>query len=254
MEIAAGVILIHKFGNFPKALMVQRRWSMQFTDFLYGLQGIRPKWEQYCADSESLKGFTNKELDLVLNSKTHVDLLEYIKKQHHDFHLKNISDFIHLDAWHNLKKNLSSEISQRKDLGGKFIEPYPLWSFPKGKVEKKEDLKSAAIREFEEETQLKWSQNIKFLNDLSLQAKYPISQYYIGTISINDGELSLPIPTNFEIQLMEWVTVEEGTSRFLRSLESSFEIEIRKSKNNNYRLLVEERINLLKQAVETFKI
>jgi ADP-ribose pyrophosphatase YjhB (NUDIX family) len=218
-----GVILVSQEEDKNKILMIQRKDSLCYIDFLRGKYNIN-------------------NISYILNLCNHFNSNEK----------ENIIKYSFDELWSELwkyNKNLKSHVKNEYKIGkDKFLTlqkgftknnqwitldyfyknittTYKTseWEFPKGRRNENEKNKECAIREFEEETNLDKSDYQLFSN------VYPISEeyygennikykhvYYLGVINDVSKEVGIDQLNKHqmsEISDIQWVTKEEGYSK-----------------------------------------
>lgn len=204
--LSYGVLCINK----DKILMIQRKDSLSYIEFLRGKYNIHDstylvKLFNGCSVSErgNIKNLTFDELweklwfSLEPKNQTDRMIKEYKKSKENFENLKNINDLLEM-CLTNYKT--------------------PEWEFPKGRRSSRETNMKCAIREFEEETDLN-SDEYTLLNNVA-----PISEEYIGSngvrykhiyyIAFYKGERDLKINSEryeqfSEIADISWLSFDE---------------------------------------------
>jgi ADP-ribose pyrophosphatase YjhB (NUDIX family) len=181
-----------------KFLLIQRRHSIGFMDFIRGKYKIDNVDQinslfQYMHESEiellKIKTFEDLWKEIWNNDKNRIENLkkEYIIAQEKFNKLKNSISGVDVEL------NLDFYIKNIKPLYS-FLE----WGFPKGRKDKNETTLDCALREFSEETNIKL-ENINVINELE-----PIEENLIGTNGIKYRHIyyiaEIKKNTNFEIQ------------------------------------------------------
>jgi 8-oxo-dGTP pyrophosphatase MutT (NUDIX family) len=148
--ISTGVILFKKENNSIKYLLIQRKDTLGFVEFMrgkYNLENIEyiNKLFQIMTNDERIF-IINNDFDTLWNklwmkqdNKQYHNEYDSSKKKFESLKMgiHNKNEFISLDTIHN-----NNEIQWH----------YPEWGFPKGRRNLKESNLDCAIREFEEET------------------------------------------------------------------------------------------------------
>jgi 8-oxo-dGTP pyrophosphatase MutT (NUDIX family) len=216
--ISLGVILFKISQNKVKYLLVQRRDTLGFVEFMRGKYNL----ENIDYISELLKIMTKYERENILNND--FDTLwnnlwmDKNNKKFHNEYASSKSKFIKLkEGFDNNGEIISLDTLNRKM---PFIYQETEWGFPKGRRNLKESDIDCAKREFEEESGYK-SKDYKVLDSNKVfeeifsgtnNIRYK-HIYYIGK-SINDNtDLNID-KNNFsqfsEIKKIKWFTFEEG--------------------------------------------
>ena len=193
-------------------LLIQRKDSLSFVEFIRGK--YNPYDEEYLVIL--LKGMTQKEQSLIL-SNTFYELWQYVwgeasnvKSHKNDFEISEKKYDIIKDKLHKL-------ISENPS---KWVEPE--WGFPKGRRNPYESDLNCAIREFQEETDLKRSDFIV------IQNTHPISETFFGSnqihychkyyIAVCNKSVNVEMNINNQIMAREigaikWCSLDEAISR-----------------------------------------
>lgn len=218
--ISLGVILYKLDKNKIKYLLVQRRDTLGFVEFMrgkYNLENI----DYIC---ELLKIMTQYERENIINNN--FDTLWnnlWMDKNNKKFHNEYASSKI---KFNKLKDGFESNGKKvnLKELNTKipYVYQETEWGFPKGRRNLKESDLDCAKREFEEESGYK-SKDYKILdNKTSFEEIFSGTNnirykhiYYIGK-SINDNTNLQIDKNNFsqfsEIKKINWFTFEEATN------------------------------------------
>ena len=196
------------FKNNIKFLMIQRKHSLSYIEFLRG---------KYSLDN--------------------MNALQNLFKKMSPEEIKNIGQKDFLTLWNSLWKKTSKtkafqkEYKNSKDLFDKLIlldefkklikiEPTyetPEWGFPKGRRNLFEKNFDCAIREFEEETGI-CSDNINILNKINCASEEYIGTnnlkykhiYYLALVENDILENQLLDESNYEVGNIGWFTWEEA--------------------------------------------
>jgi ADP-ribose pyrophosphatase YjhB (NUDIX family) len=181
-----------------KFLLIQRRHSIGFMDFIRGKYKIDNVDQinslfQYMHETEiellKIKTFEELWKEIWNNDKIRIENIkkEYIIAQEKFNKLKNSISGVDVEL------NLDFYIKNIKPLYS-FLE----WGFPKGRKDKNETTLDCALREFSEETNIKL-ENINIINELE-----PIEENLIGTNGIKYRHIyyiaEIKKNTNLEIQ------------------------------------------------------
>ena len=192
-----GVICYRKYNDKIEYLIVQRKDSHGYVDFLRGKYNENNKYHINNIFSE----MTTYEINNILH-KSYIDLWNkmwnktdkiYDKKNEEKmkYILKNNRELFKKKGWEN-----------------------PEWGFPKGRRNYKETDYEAAIREFKEETG--YNVNIKMIkNILPLEEIFTGSnlksykhKYFIGFMNYEDSLKEVKFQKS-EIRNMKWVSYSE---------------------------------------------
>ena len=217
--ISLGVILFKIHEGKVKYLLVQRRDTLGFVEFMrgkYNLENI----DYIC---ELLKIMTQHERENILNND--FDTLwnnlwmDKNNKKFHNEYASSKTKFIKLKEGFENNGNYTSLITLNKKIP--FVYNETEWGFPKGRRNLKESDIDCAKREFEEESGYKSNEykvldETKYFEEIfsgtnNIRYKHI---YYIGK-AIND-KTNLNIDKNnfsqfSEIKKIKWFTFEEGT-------------------------------------------
>lgn len=193
-------------------LLIQRKDSMSFVEFIRGK--YNPYDEEYLVSL--LRSMTQKEQNLIL-SKSFDELWQFVwgessnvKSHKNDYETSEKKYATIKEKLHRLiKENLS-----------KWSEPE--WGFPKGRRNPYESDLNCAIREFQEETDLKRSDFIV------IQNTYPISETFFGSnqvhychkyyIAVCNKSVNVEMNDNNQIMAREigaikWCSLDEAISK-----------------------------------------
>ena len=218
-------ILLYKIENkIPKILMIQRKDSLCYIEFLRGKYDIYNLYYiQILIDKftlEEKQNVLNNSFDQLWNDlwliKPNTTLNNYLKTDYQ----KGKQKFNQLkEGYFYHKKNIMINFPYFIDKS-KTTYLTSEWEFPKGRRNNNENNKECAIREFKEETNYE-SQDYQLIDNI-----YPISEeyrgenrvyykhiYYIGILTNYDKEITIDLD-NFqqvsEIKKLQWVTKEES--------------------------------------------
>lgn len=168
-----GIIAIKYVGNVPYFLLIRRRDSMSFVEFLRG---------KYKMDNSEyiqvlINGMTSEE-HARLRTKSFDELWNGLWNSQHTRQFRNEYD---------VAKRTFLNLKNTGDVYGRLLNQYieecsthwetPEWGFPKGRRTLHESEKACAIREFIEETSLH-TESIRLLDEP------PYIEEYIGTNGI----------------------------------------------------------------------
>lgn len=206
------------FENKNKYLLIRRRDSLGYVDFLRGKYNLQ----------------NNTHLQNLVNEMT---LEEKQKLKQYDF------DKLWKEMWNNCKEKIDLTSKKKFDLlkhntynntadlnyyinnsNTKWNEPE--WGFPKGRRNQNEKDYNAALREFSEETgiltsKIKIIQNIKPLEECFIGSNYKSykHKYYIAKILLNKNENIFDVVTTDNFQKTEvsdigFYTYQEAVEKF----------------------------------------
>ena len=174
--ISIGIILFKKYNNKIHYLLVQRKDTLGFVEFMrgkYNLENI-----EYL--NKLFEIMTEKERNLIVNNSFdnlwNTLWMKQNNKLYHNEYDSSKKKFNLLKKG-IFYKNCSFSLKTLNDLNNiKYYEPE--WGFPKGRRNLRENNLNCAIREFEEETGIKKNQyNILFQID-------PIEELFSGSNNI----------------------------------------------------------------------
>jgi 8-oxo-dGTP pyrophosphatase MutT (NUDIX family) len=168
-----GIICYKIVNNNVKYIMIQRKDSLSFMEFVRGKYNIEDheylkQLFEYMTDNEKLM-ILNNSFDNIWNytwsQNTHNNFKqtkEYLESKIKFDNIKNTSYFKNIIALKNYKNNYTEQE----------------WGFPKGRKKIKESDIDCAIREFCEETQL-YKDDIQINNNI-----IPFQEIFFGTNNI----------------------------------------------------------------------
>lgn len=167
-----GIICYKIEDNIVKYLMIQRKDSLSFMEFIRGKYKIN--------DIEYIKkliySMTNNELDILLN-KPFDDIWNYTWSQNNLSCIKYTTEFIDskykFESINIIIKNIINDY-----ISNNIKNNEQEWGFPKGRRKLKENDLDCAIREFAEETRLSIG-DIDIVND-----NKPFEEIFYGTNNI----------------------------------------------------------------------
>ena len=208
--ISFGIICYKIENNTIKFLMIQRKDSLSFMEF------IRGKYETTDIDyiKRLLSNMTISERNMILNEKFE-DIWNYVWYQNDNN--KNNKEFInskikfYLLNEHNFLKNYIISI--------KNIYNEQEWGFPKGRRKMKENDIDCAVREFYEETRIN-KEDLNLITDI-----IPLEEIFVGTNGImykhlyyiaklNNNNINIKIDNDCleqirEIRAIRWYTFND---------------------------------------------
>jgi 8-oxo-dGTP pyrophosphatase MutT (NUDIX family) len=208
--------LINLFKDKIKFLLIQRKHSLSFIEFIRGRYEIlNPN-----KITKLFNLMSNNEIKIIKEANNFTELWENLWKKSSNVKMY-VKEFNNSKAKFDILKKGTNAISLEKLV--KITSEYntPEWGFPKGRRNNTERNFDCAIREFEEETNLE-KEDINILTNIK-----PIIEDYIGTNGVNykhlyylalsDSFLDVSInPSNknqnYEIGDIGWFTWEEATS------------------------------------------
>lgn len=234
---------ISEYSNSIKILMICRKHSLNYIEFLRGLYDLDNKYEI----GEMFKLMTKNEVNKIFT--------ENFDKLWKDLWQKTSKCKIYNKEYKKSKRkfneliNNSNILEYLKSLEIKYDEPE--WGFPKGRRNGFESDLKCALREFSEETYIELTEDDIITNVL------PIDETYIGTnghnykslyyltLKLDKDEIINNFCTlnNCEVSQIRWFTCEEALKK-IRPYDHSkiavinkilmFFINLIESENNNY--------------------
>jgi 8-oxo-dGTP pyrophosphatase MutT (NUDIX family) len=210
-----GIICYKIINNEIKYIMIQRKDSLSFMEFVRGKYNIEDdkyiiKLIEYMTDSEKKLLLTNSFEQIwnytwcQINQGTFKHTKEYIDSKNKFEIIMNDSNIKNLLSIKNVNNNNESEQE---------------WGFPKGRKKLKESDIDCAIREFCEETQLdkndiEINKNIIPFQEIFFGTNNILYKhvYYIAKIVNDDAEIQLDntcIEQIREIRSLKWFSNEE---------------------------------------------
>ena len=214
------LIDINDYNNLIQYLMVRRRNSLNYIEFIRGKYDIN----NFDYLERTINFITIDERENILRcdfdilwknlwkDNNIINNLEYQTSYEKFLLLKNglMIKKNDIDIYFNLKSMIENTIYKFKE---------PEWGFPKGRRNFKEKNIECAKREFEEETNI-LNANYNIINMTPLEETYLASNglkykhiYYIGQIKDNQLELMIDdnnMFQNIEIGDIKWFTFEES--------------------------------------------
>ena len=240
--ISLGIICYHKLNDEYKFILVRRKDTLGYTDFIRG---------KYVLNKESILNLIN-----IMTIKEKEKILKYDLKKLWD-ELWTISKDEHIDEFEKSKEKLdiirnngieeqNNGIEEQLKLvdiiklsNTKYLDPE--WGFPKGKREKDENNLEASIREFEEETNLKKNQ-YKLLN------LKPVIENYIGSNNKKYRHIYYIAKLLPEVE----ITLSEDNI-FQKTELSSIQLMSYEDVVKNIRPYNKEKIAVLESVIDTLK-
>jgi len=230
-----GVIIFKKENDIIKILMINRKDSLCYIDFLRGKYNLHDidYLLHLCnhfsiSEKENIIRYTFDELWRKLwvledkNIKSHIKN-EYKKGK---------------DKFEKLKKGIviNNELINLQYLHDNIKTNYETteWEFPKGRRNENEKNKVCAIREFHEETNISDKDYCLFKNIIPISEEYRGENnirykhiYYLGILLNNDIELSIDssnIHQINEVRDIQWFTKEESYQKIRNYNKTKYEI------------------------------
>lgn len=200
-----GLTKINKYKNKIKFLLIRRKHTINFVEF------VRGKYKIDETELKELFRLMSPDEIILIGTLDFKNLWKYLWKDtswRKSFEKEFQSSYILFDKFKNTKlfKYLTSE----------FIPDYnePEWGFPKGRRDFLEDNITCALREFNEETGLD-SSTVDILDNVS-----PIYEEYLGTNNktyrhilylgqYNKVKTNFNIKNNLEVGEIGWFTLDE---------------------------------------------
>jgi 8-oxo-dGTP pyrophosphatase MutT (NUDIX family) len=208
-----GVIAIRKNKNITETLLIRRKYSLSFFDFMRGKYNIDDK--QYLINL--FDKMTVSERDFILSNTFDVlwnylwgDNITSLYKNEEKSSKYKFHQLLSGIKFNNETYNLADIINLTTQ---KYIELE--WGFPKGRRNYLERDLPCGLREFEEETGYDKSQIIQISNILPIEEIFTGSnyksykhKYYMGFIN-NTNEPTKAFQAS-EISKIEWVNINEA--------------------------------------------
>ena len=211
--LSYGIILYHKMNDVTKIILIERRNSIAFIEFLRGKYDINnPSYIQILIDRMNMK---EKQLIIDNNFDTlwrnlWVDLDNINNRIKREYEKSKIN-------FNTLKKREKLNLQNFVNKSTTHYEENE-WEIPKGRRNNREKNRSCAIREFEEETNISENKYKIFNNVVPLIEEYKgINNvnykhvYYIARINKYE-ELNINpqnINQSLEVNSIQWLTKEE---------------------------------------------
>ena len=216
--LSYGIILYYKDGDEIKIILVERKDTLSYIEFL---RGKYKELDNIVFIKLLIDRFSNDEKERILKyefdelwDKLWINLNTINKKIKNEYYDSKI-------LFNKLREGyyLNNEFIKLEDLilGSKKSYIYNEWEFPKGRRENKETNLKCAIREFVEETNIKCG-DYKLINNI-----IPITEEYIGTNDIHykhvyyigiltNKDIKLSCDSEFqklEVKNIQWNTMKE---------------------------------------------
>ncbi len=208
-----GVIIFRKIKNDYEVLLIKRKDSLSFVDFMRGKYNLEDK--KYIINT--FEKMTINERNKILNSDFH-NLWNYLWGVKIANQYKNEEKISYL-KFNKLKEgykindeliNLENIISQCNSIYNE-----PEWGFPKGRRNYQEKDIMCALREFEEETgynknDIAILSNIIPLEEIFTGSNYKSykHKYFLGFM--NNNNIPTSIFQTYEISKIEWVNLNNA--------------------------------------------
>jgi 8-oxo-dGTP pyrophosphatase MutT (NUDIX family) len=214
-----GVILVDKFAEGAKVLMVRRKDTYGYVDFLRGKLDF--------SETEQLAGLIDEmtlyEKDRILEIKTSSDIEELRKIMWGDFKLQfRREEYVACTKIiDHIARSTRTGVGRLTDLVNRSETAWcePEWGFPKGKREYRESDMKCALREFEEETGLSKSDITVVKNIMPIEEIYvgtdnrPYKhKYFIAVLNKRSSPARLDGFQSSEIGDMAWIGLEEAVA------------------------------------------
>lgn len=223
-KISSGIICIRKKQEY-EVLMVEKKYTYSFCDFILG---------NYNNTEPILKKMFN---EMTIYEK------QIILKYGFDFCWEYI--FENEDYDKSISKNKYNKVSNMYNILNMIKESssiHPIWEFPKGRVEKNENILQTAKREFTEETGID-SNNLIFLFNnkfqYSIKHKYIMYDFKLITALLqnnNENDIFLFKNITNEISNIKWVSLSNLDNYC--SICKDYILEQIKFINTNYKYLL----------------
>ena len=170
----SSIDLVDKFKKQIKFLLIRRKHSLSFIEFIRG----RYKIDKSDNIIKLFNLMSNHEIKIIKNAQNFTELWENLWKK--TSHVKIYAkEYNNSKKKYNLLKEGTKKISLKKLVDITSIYNTPEWGFPKGRRNHLEKNFDCAIREFQEETNV-------VLDDINILTNIkPITEDYIGTNGVN---------------------------------------------------------------------
>ncbi len=204
-----GIICMRFTGKEYEFLMVKRRTSYAFTNFVLGKYSTKMEVRKYFSE------MTVEEKSLIIYGN--FDILYYTAFTTSKLEIKDLKL---LQFYEKCKKKfetfLTPALIQKLCIGT--TSAPQTWDFPKGRPNMEESSLQVAIREFEEETAYNSSNYKLFENKdpLILEFKSDVNYKYILYFAFTDKVISTPFRISDEISEIAWFSADKA-KYFLRS-------------------------------------
>jgi hypothetical protein len=203
---------INKFCNYYddiKFLMIRRKHSLTYIEFIrgkYDLENIH--------NIDNLFQLMSRNENIKIKTQSFDELWNDLWMQTAHNHIYRKEYIIAKNNFNKLKEHNFYELLNENNLS-KYTEPE--WGFPKGRKNFNEDIRSCAMREFIEETNIK---DCVMLNKIN-----QIEETYVGTNNITykniyylgynkDITLDFNYSNSYEIGDIEWVSLHNSINKF----------------------------------------
>ena len=220
--LSYGILLFHKLEGGTKVIMIERKDSLSYIEFLrgkyssiYNVDYLLLLFSRFSEDE--LKKINENNFDVLWNTLwIHTDTInnrikrEYSKSKEKFNKIKN--GFLYKKEIINIEY-LVNEVRKKK------VFKMNEWEIPKGRRKQYENNKECAKREFQEETNIKFDQYIIYDNIIPLIEEYKgingvryKQVYYIGRVN-ELLELSINMENKdqyTEIKNIKWLTQKEA--------------------------------------------
>lgn len=226
--LSYGIIMYHKINDITKIILIERKNSIAFIEFIRGKYDINnPEYIQLLIDRMNLQ---EKKLILSENFDTlwenlWVDMNSINNRIKREYEKSKIN-------FDNLKKRKNYNlIDFIKKSNTNYLENE--WEIPKGRRNNKEKNKSCAIREFEEETNI--SENkYKLINNI-----VPLIEEYKGINNVNYKHVYYIAKINefeelgidyknknqiLEVNSIQWLTKQECLQKIRKYSKEKLEV------------------------------
>lgn len=221
--ISYGIIIFRIKNGEPNILMINRKDSLCYIDFLRGKYNIHNvKYIQILIDKFSLsekQRLLNNDYDTLWKHLWNITEISENKFKKDYISGKYKFEAIQNGIEHNGQNIKLNDLIHRSKT--KYL--IPEWEFPKGRKEKYESNKQCAIREFNEETGINRSDYKMYINVKPLSENYIgennvkyLHIYYLASINDNDKDLLIDKSNKFqslEISDLQWFTKQEALSK-----------------------------------------
>jgi len=167
-----GIICYKKLGDDIKYLMIQRKDSLSFMEFIRGKYNV----DDIPYLNQLLTSMTANEIKLLIE-KSFDEIWNYAWTQNSVSNFKHTNEFIDSKQKFEYIKNNNILLSLICEMNTQILHEQE-WGFPKGRRKLKENDLDCAIREFCEESRLTID-NIEIIKDL-----LPFEEIFFGTNNV----------------------------------------------------------------------
>lgn len=233
MQTSYGIICTRFTGKEYEFLMVKRRTSYAFTNFVLGKYSLKNENKNtvLLKVRELLSKMTVEEKSLIIYCNFDVLYYTAFSVSKYDITDKKILAFYD-KCKQKFELYFNTQILKNLCIGTSSISH--TWDFPKGKAGEEESTLESAIREFEEETQYN-SKNYKLLKNkdpLIIEFKSDINYRYILYFAYTDKIISSPFRISNEISDLGWFSALKAENSLRQEFKPYIKKIIKHAKKN----------------------